>query len=278
MKIKEVWTIYFSPTGTTEKIAKAMGEGLSHSLDAPLKAYDFTLPKMRENFPALGPDSLVVFAMPTYAGKLPNLMLPYLDTMEGEGALAVAMVTFGNRNFDNSLAELWKILDSKGFTPFAGGAFAAEHSFSYTLGAGRPDGEDLQEVSRFSKALGESVKASALEELAAGRAEISGDGDAPYYQPRDRKGVFIDIRKVKPKTLKSCIRCGLCADQCPMGAIDKEDFSLISGICIKCGACVKKCPVKAKFFDDPGFIYHKEELEAMYGGERQKNRLFYPSL
>jgi len=27
---------------------------------------------------------------------------------------------------------------------------------------------------------------------------------------------------------------------------------------------VKKCPVGARYFDDPGYIYHKEELEELY--------------
>ena len=36
----------------------------------------------------------------------------------------------------------------------------------------------------------------------------------------------------------------------------------ISDDCIKCGACIKRCPKEAKYYDDPGYLYHKEELEA----------------
>ena len=49
-----------------------------------------------------------------------------------------------------------------------------------------------------------------------------------------------------------------------MGAIDPKDASKVPGICIKCGACIKKCPRGAKYFDDPGYLYHKSELEEMY--------------
>ena len=42
---------------------------------------------------------------------------------------------------------------------------------------------------------------------------------------------------------------------------------------MKCGACVKKCPSQAKYFDDPGYLYHKKELEEMYE-RRAESRIF----
>ena len=104
--------------------------------------------------------------------------------------------------------------------------------------------------------------------------EVDGDPNAAYYQPRDRHGDSIDIRKVKPVTTKACTQCGFCAEVCPMGAIDKNDCTRTPGICIKCCACIKKCPQGAKLFTDTGFLYHKEELEAMYGGRRTENSFY----
>ena len=78
MDIKRVCGIYFSATGTTEKIVKMIASGLADELTPRQHAdfTDFTLPYKREcdvNFDA---DDLVVIRTPTYAGRVPNVLLP----------------------------------------------------------------------------------------------------------------------------------------------------------------------------------------------------------
>ena len=274
MKIEKVWKIYFSPTGTTRKVVTLLGEEIAVALGVPADEYNFTLPSARQNFPQVESGDLVIFGMPTYAGRLPNLMLKYLATISGNGALAVPVVTFGNRAFDNSLIELRNILESHDFHTVAAGAFSCEHSFSTELGAYRPDWEDECEIRDFAHRIAEKISAGKAEQIAISAIEVPGDPEAGYYQPRDRKGTFIDIRKVKPVTGSKCVNCGVCARVCPMGAIDPSDVTSVPGICIKCNACVKRCTRDAKFFDDKGYLYHKEELEAMYGGDRAENSVF----
>ena len=76
---------------------------------------------------------IVIVGVPVYAGRVPNVLLKYLNTMSGNGALAIAVVLYGNRNYDDALLELKDILEANGFKVIAGGAFIGEHAFSKTL-------------------------------------------------------------------------------------------------------------------------------------------------
>lgn len=265
MRIKKVWAVYFSGTGTTEKTVRRIAAGMAQALGAELAVYDFTTPAARQRELRFDTGELAVLGVPVYAGRVPNVLLPYLTKqLHGSGALAVPVVLFGNRNFDDALIELRNILTEDGFMPVAGGAFVGEHAFSRTLGAGRPNGDDLAEMDDFARRAAEKVTA-----LAAAPAEpVTVRGETPirpYYTPRDRHGNPINILKVKPKTdMDRCGGCGLCAARCPMGSIDPADVSQVTGICIKCCACVKGCPAEAKYFDDAGYLYHKSELEEVY--------------
>ena len=190
-----------------------------------------------------------------------------------ERTLFLPVVLFGNRNYDDALIELRDLLQADGFGCIAAGAFVGEHSFSRTLGAGRPDDGDMAGQSAFAREICEKLAGQAGTE----NTPVAVRGETPirpYYTPRDRHGNPINILKVKPKTdPDKCGGCGLCAELCPMGSIDPADVSQVRGICIKCCACVKKCPSGAKYFDDPGYLFHQHELEDVYT-RRAENEWF----
>lgn len=272
--IKKVWGMYFTGTGTTEKVVTHIGRKIAEKLGIEYEDYDFTLPKVRKVEKSFTEEDLVVFGTPVIAGRVPNLLLKYLDTLKGNGALAVPVVLYGNRNFDDALIELRNILKDKGMKPIAGGAFIGEHSFSKILGAGRPDAKDMEIASTFAENIFEKVTGKDFDP----EKLIEVKGETPirfYYQPRDSKGNSIDIRKVKPKTnMELCNKCGLCASICPLGSINPEDPSDVFGICMKCCACVKRCPNGAKYYDDENYLYHQHELEAQYASTRREPELF----
>ena len=265
MNRKKVWAVYFSATDTTKKVVLSIADEAAKLLGAEREDYDFTLPAMRTSGFAAANDDLVIFGTPVYAGRVPNVLLKYLATIQGNGALAVPVVLFGNRNFDDGLIELRDILENAGFHTVAAAAFVGEHSFSKTLAAGRPDAEDMKEAVSFAAKVAEKLRG--LSENTAWEPVFVEGVPHPYrgyYQPRDRKGVSIDIRKVKPLTSDACDDCKICADVCPMGSINRDNVREFTGICIKCGACIKKCPKQAKYYEDEGYLYHQHELEEGY--------------
>ena len=107
MKITKVWAVYFSPTGNTKKVITTMAKKAAEVLSVPMETFDFTLPENREGVTSFESEDLVFFSTPVYAGRIPNKMLPYVQSaFEGNGAFAVPVSVFGNRNFDNGLIEL----------------------------------------------------------------------------------------------------------------------------------------------------------------------------
>lgn len=270
MQLHTISAAYFSATGNTMRIVRTIAQDLAHALSLPLQEFDFTLPSARQVPLSFSPHDLVLLGTPVYAGRVPNLLLPYVVSARGKGALAVPIVVYGNRAFDDALMELRNTLEDGGFHTIAAAAFVGEHSFGRDLAAGRPDARDLALARSFAQGIATKLITSGFE---APPVPISVPGNnpvGPYFRPTDANGGMIDIRKVKPVTSEDCADCKWCAEHCPMGAISYERVSDIPGICIKCNACVKACPKGAKFFTDPAYLYHRDDITARYQSPRKE--------
>ena len=273
-KIKTVTALFFSPTYTTRKCVVAIAKGVAEGLSAEYKECNITTPLMRRHTPEYGPDDLVVFGVPVYIGRVPNLFRDYFASIKGNGAIGVLVVVYGNRAYDDALIELRDIMQGSGFQCMAAGAFIGEHSFSYTLGGGRPDAADLQKATAFGEEIARRLLAGAEPPH---QLQVPGN-PYPYtfFDARSGKGKSIDLRKVKPETdPEKCTNCGYCAMLCPMGAINPDNCSEIPGKCIRCCACVKLCRPKAKYFADETYLEHKAILEEKFTEPRREPEIFW---
>lgn len=274
MRFESVWAVYFSACGSTRRVLRRMAEAAGEALALPVRELDYTLPPAREQNYAFGEGDLIFWGSPTYAGRLPNVLLPFLrGHFTGGSAAAVAVVLYGNRGYDDALKELCEVLTGNGFCPAAAAAMVGEHAFAPALAHGRPDAEDIAAAEAFARNAANTLRERERPIPAAvpGREPIG-----PYYTPLGLDGEPARFLKAKPLTdpLK-CARCGLCAARCPMGSIPKEEPTVCSGICIKCQACVRECPAGAKYFADAAFCSHRAMLEQTYT-KRRENEFFPP--
>jgi len=257
---KLVNLLYFSATGTTARVMQAIGEGLGGGV----RERDITHPYSRQalNF---GPQDLVVAGVPVYGGRVPDFLVDYLGRVKGDQTLALCVVVYGNRDYDDALLELKDTMENNGFTAIAAGAFIGEHSYTRLVGTGRPDQQDL----KIARSFGVRVRQK-LDAMMAGQPgwELVVKGSFPYKERTPK------ITAV-PTIGADCLECGMCAESCPMQAINWRNFRDIDGTkCILCCRCVKICPVQAVSISHERLDRVRQMLIDQYSQVRREPELF----
>ncbi|MGI6069699.1 MAG: EFR1 family ferrodoxin [Blautia sp.] len=224
-----IYKITFSPTGGTQRVADIFAEAFQE----PSTFVDLTDRSVHfSDIPFMEKDICVV-AVPSYGGRVPETAASRIRQMRGRGAKAILVVAYGNRAYEDTLLELKDLLTAGGFQCEAGAAAVTEHSIMHQFATGRPDREDCQELVEFAEEIVHRVKAEQRQ------APLKIPGNKPY---RKYGGI-----PLKPKAAKECIRCGLCAEKCPVGAISEKDpKETDKKKCISCMRCVNICPKQAR--------------------------------
>ena len=217
----KLYLVYFSPTHTTKKIVATVGKVFFERLLCRAQLVDLTNIAARSHAYAFEEDDVVVFGAPVYGGRLPQLLVPVLQNMQGVGARAVVLSVYGNRDYDDALVET-----ERGFCVCAA-AFIGEHSYSSAVAKNRPDAEDLIAATTFGVAAFANV-----EQGVACRKPIR--GARPYKQ---LSGFMLAPKAAPAVDAEKCVRCGACIAACPVANIGADLSD--QGRCISCAACVK---------------------------------------
>jgi len=242
VNIESIRLVYFSPTGTTRKIVETIASGVG---GAPFDRVDITLQSGRRSSIQTSAVQLLIVGVPVYAGRVPSHACQWLRTIQAHDTPAVCVVVYGNREYDDALLELKEAMVGVGCIPVALAAYVGEHSFSSAeipIASGRPDAGDLKHAEAFGKQIKDTLL---LLDSASQAHEIPVPGHGPFVE--------MDVAKVNLSPVEFiavsdiCSHCGVCAQVCPVGAIDPETSeSIATKTCTYCSACVKKCPVGAR--------------------------------
>lgn len=220
---------YFSPTGTTKEIISLVAK----AIDENSSLYDITL-NTDETAIKINSDDIVLIGCPVYAGRIPPIALERMANLKGNGQKAIAVVVYGNRDYDDALLELSEFLNNKGFTTIAAGAFIGQHCIFPQVATNRPDSEDKTKINQFAK----KIKAAIINSQSLDLSKVK--GLHPY---KKIAGV-----PLYPSTDKyKCNRCGKCTDQCPTRSIDSANPTKTDAkTCITCCRCINICPLNAR--------------------------------
>lgn len=236
--------IYFSPTHSSAKIAKAIASGIGMPRR---KIVDLTVDINSDEI-RMGEGDVAVICAPVYAGRVAPVAAERFARLKAFGNMAVVAVVYGNRDYEDALVELYDIAVAAGFCPVAAGAFIGEHSYSrpgMPVAEGRPDAEDIEKARQFGR--------DCVEKLQRGVAtdDLRIKGNRPYREVKPSA-------PVAPVSTSDCAGCGECVGVCPTHAISQSsDGTIVTDAvkCIKCCACVKECPIGARKFDTPFTAY-----------------------
>lgn len=249
MVAMKVTAVYFSPTGNTKKSTEAMAAAISEEYEA----LDLTLPANKNIVREFGPEDVVIIGMPVYAGRIPMAAAPRLEGIRGNCTPCILAATYGNRHYDDALAEMEDFAKEHGFVIKGAAALVGRHTYG-EIQVERPDGNDLKEDAEFAK---KAVSGSGM------KAVIP--GNRPYKEG-------IPGGKFKPLTSEKCVGCGICKRGCPVEAID-DNFQVNPEVCISCFRCIRNCPVQAKNMDVDDYRTFASEFSAKLA-ERRENKFF----
>ncbi len=269
--MSKIKVCYFSPTGGTLRVARHFAENLADLLNAEVEYHSYTLPKERQVMPVFDADDIVIWATPVYAGRIPNKTLDYVrNAIHGNGNMSVALVTFGNRAYDNALAELVGLMEDGRMRPVGAAAMVTRHVFSDTLGASRPNTDDILALKNFATKVAEKILSSSNDDVTSLKVPGEAHPDK-YYTPLKSTNVPAVFLKAKPSCDSDrCMRCGRCKEVCPMGSITLDKgIPVFDGICIKCQACRLICPAEAIAFTDSDYHSHIVMLEQNFSSPKQ---------
>jgi flavodoxin/NAD-dependent dihydropyrimidine dehydrogenase PreA subunit len=242
----DVTIIYFSQTGSTQKVAEIMSTVFTESGNSVR-----VVPLKKATTEDATNSDLLGIGAPCFANQAPTPVKQFLRTLPKlNGKRAFVFSTSGGAP-GRVLYDLTSLLRKKGMVVIGGFLTRGElhHPAPCMIGRmrGRPNQEDLARAQHFAKLV--------VEHISAGRSGSLVESRPDALKPRrgfyDLVGlVAIDslLRLLLPEPKLNpalCDKCQWCVYACPMDNIVLQPYPVLRDQCIRCYRCLTGCPQKA---------------------------------
>ncbi len=196
---------------------------------------------------------LIVLGSPVFYYDCPQYVKDWIKILPDlKGVPVAAYVTFGGPegNQHNAACSILEGLAAKQGVPIGIQAFMNMSSFPLAWSK-----DKVHEKTWMSRHLPNEETYRAVREFAGFLVRQAEQGQSLEFSKKMTlrefstrlAPVFWTKLFVKHHSIdeKKCIRCGICVEKCPAGAIDLSKYKVDTDACVLCFGCINNCPVGA---------------------------------
>jgi flavodoxin/NAD-dependent dihydropyrimidine dehydrogenase PreA subunit len=269
--------VYYSQSGNTRKIAKAIQAGMGRVIkESDIAALKEISPKDLVKYDLIGLGS------PVWGYKETPNMTAFINDIAGvKGKHAFPFCTHGTQP-SGFMQHMIPALKRKGlivvgFNDWYGGCINQVLPKPYFTD-GHPDDIDLKEAEDFGREMAERSQRiysgetglipklptiKELDEIYCGR---------PPKETKEFNRINNEAIKQKKINMEKCVNCGLCAANCPMNSIDFSGATpVFKSNCFGCFYCEQICPEGAIEIDFEQYtVMHDKMLRRLFSKRLDK--------
>ncbi len=237
--------VYFSQTGNTEKVARAIAKGIKSTNNSCILTTlkEVVLEKLKDY-------DLIGIGTPVFYFQEPWNIRDFIKKLSFlKDKSSFIFCTHGGQDA-NTLPRMAKELKENGLLVLGGLSTRGYDSFQpyieFDYSKGHPDEKDLKEAEGFGREMVKNYKLvkekNQLNILPVFKFKFSLLHLTSLWLTKERVNRHlprIEVNKEK------CIKCGECAKICPSGVIELKPYPIRKKDCIRCYYCEKICPEEA---------------------------------
>jgi flavodoxin/NAD-dependent dihydropyrimidine dehydrogenase PreA subunit len=275
----DISIIYFSQTGNTQKVARAMADVFQKD------EHQVRLVALEDaNADDATRGDLLGVGTPCFSSRAPQPVMRFLDALPSvKNHKAFVFSTCGGAP-GKVLYDMAGSLRKKGVDVFAGHLSRGEvhHPAPALKGRfpGRPNTEDLNQVHNFARIISASLQNPSIMFPRSSLSSIRNKRGFYEFLGSAISDRYIRFFLPEPRLNRiNCDQCGHCSQECPTHNIHMEPYPVLGSDCIRCYHCFNICPSDAFalnwYFGNPIlWLLYNPVFERWFGDLKSGERVY----